>query len=62
VNAPGALAWLGGVRLGGLSPTPRLVSTYERLVLPAVARFEQDRTVPFGQSLVAVGRPHRSHR
>jgi SAM-dependent methyltransferase len=63
VNGPGALAWFGGVRVAGMTPTPALVRTYERLVLPAVARFEREHAIPFGQSVVAVGRvPNPSPR
>jgi SAM-dependent methyltransferase len=56
VNSPGALTWLIGARMLGLSPSRRWVHTYQRSVLPAIARVERAREMPFGQSLVAVGR------
>ncbi|MEJ7582636.1 MAG: methyltransferase domain-containing protein [Acidimicrobiales bacterium] len=56
VNSPGALVWLTGVRLFGLSPTPLLVRIYQRFVLSLVARFEERREPAFGQSLLALGR------
>jgi SAM-dependent methyltransferase len=56
VNAPGALAWLAGARLLGMSPSPRSTDLYQRTVLPLVEKLEAGRQPPFGQSIVAIGR------
>ena len=56
VNAPGALAWLAGARLLGMSPSPRSAGIYQRTVLPLAQKLEEGRQPPFGQSLVAVAR------
>ena len=56
VNAPGAVAWLAGARLLGLSPSARTAAAYQRAVLPLTQRLEAGRQPPFGQSIVAVGR------
>jgi 2-polyprenyl-3-methyl-5-hydroxy-6-metoxy-1,4-benzoquinol methylase len=56
VNAPGAVAWLAGARLLGLSPSPRTTDLYQRTVLPLVQKAESDRHPPFGQSIVAIAR------
>ena len=57
VNAPGALAWLAGARMLGLSPSPRTTAVYQRAVLPVVQKVEAGREPPFGQSLLAIARP-----
>jgi SAM-dependent methyltransferase len=56
VNAPGAVAWLAGARLLGLSPSARTTGAYQRAVLPLTQKLEAGRQPPFGQSIVAVGR------
>lgn len=56
-NAPGLLAWYVGMRLLHLTPKagPAL-SLWDSQVIPRVRRWESRRTVPFGQSVFAVGR------
>jgi hypothetical protein len=56
VNAPGAVAWLAGARLLGMSPSARTAGLYQRTVLPLAQKVESSRELPFGQSLVAVAR------
>jgi SAM-dependent methyltransferase len=56
-NAPGLVAWFVGMRLLGMRPTGgRTVSAWDRLVVPRARRWEERRRVPFGQSLLCVGR------
>jgi SAM-dependent methyltransferase len=59
VNAPGAVAWLAGARLLGMSPSARSAGVYQRTVLPLAQKVEAGRELPFGQSLVAVARAAR---
>lgn len=58
VNLPGFFAWLLTVRVLARNPSEgKLVATYDRWVMPLVRRTETRRSVPFGQSLLAVSRP-----
>lgn len=55
VNLPGALAWWAAVRKGGTRrPRPRVVATYDRLVVPVARLLDRLGTPPFGQSILAV--------
>lgn len=61
VNLLGAVAWWIAVRVGGCAaPRPALVRTYDRLLVPFVARMERRWTPPFGQSVFCVARPSRA--
>ena len=56
VNMPGAAAWWVLSRQLGLTPTKSyFASTFDRLCVPAIRRFEARRQPPFGQSLLCVG-------
>ena len=55
VNAIGAILWFIGARLLRRTPTSRLpVLLMDRIVIPAVMRFERVVRPPFGQSLLAI--------
>jgi SAM-dependent methyltransferase len=56
-NAPGLLAWFVGMRLLRMTPKagPTL-SVWDRAVVPVTSRLERRRPVPFGQSVLCVGR------
>lgn len=55
VNLLGGLAWWLAVRMGGTgTPRPRLVATYDRLVVPVTQALERLRPPPFGQSVLCV--------
>jgi SAM-dependent methyltransferase len=57
VNAPGLLAWLVGMKLLGRTPTDgHVLRAYDRFVVPLARRFDERVSLPFGQSLFAVGR------
>jgi SAM-dependent methyltransferase len=57
VNLLGGVAWWVTVRRGGVgAPNPRLVRTYDRLVVPVTRALERWVTPPFGQSVLAVAR------
>jgi SAM-dependent methyltransferase len=57
VNLLGAIAWWATVRRAGVgSPNPRLVSVYDRLVVPATRMLERRFVPPFGQSVLGVAR------
>ena len=57
VNLLGAIAWWATVRRAGVgSPDPRLVSVYDRLVVPATRMLERRFVPPFGQSVLGVAR------
>ena len=57
VNFFGAFAWWAAVRKGGSeAPDPKLVSLYDRLVVPVTRRVEKRFRVPFGQSILCVAR------
>jgi SAM-dependent methyltransferase len=57
VNFLGAFAWWAAVRKGGTtSPNPRLVSLYDRFVVPVTRAIEKYLPVPFGQSVLCVAR------
>lgn len=57
VNLLGGLAWWLAVRKGGSgSPDSRLVSLYDRLVVPMTRTLERFVRVPFGQSVLCVAR------
>ena len=57
VNLLGGIAWWATVRRGGVgSPNPRLVRTYDRVVVPATRALERWVPAPFGQSVLAVAR------
>lgn len=59
VNLLGGLAWWLAVRLGRAgAPKPGLIKIYDRLVIPATRRIELLMRVPFGQTVLAVGRTH----
>jgi SAM-dependent methyltransferase len=56
-NFPGWFSWLLLVRLLRKRPTdPRLVATFDRLVVPPVAAIERRIRPPFGQSIFLVAR------
>jgi ubiquinone/menaquinone biosynthesis C-methylase UbiE len=57
VNAPGLLAWFVAVRLLGKRPSqgPALTA-WDRGVVPVVRKLEARVEMPFGQSVLAVGR------
>lgn len=56
-NLPGVLGWaLMGKVLRRRTITPRSVETYDRWVMPMVARVEEFWSPPLGQSLLAVAR------
>jgi SAM-dependent methyltransferase len=53
VNLLGGIAWWATVRRGGVgTPNPRLVRTYDRVVVPATRFLERRVTPPFGQSVL----------
>ena len=57
VNLLGGIAWWLTVRRGGVrTPDPRLVRTYDRLVVPVTRTLERWVRPPFGQSVLAVAR------
>jgi SAM-dependent methyltransferase len=57
VNLLGGIAWWATVRRAGVgSPNPRLVSVYDRLVVPATRLLERHVVPPFGQSVLGVAR------
>jgi SAM-dependent methyltransferase len=57
VNLLGGIAWWATVRRGGVgTPSPRLVRTYDRFVVPVTRVVESRVTPPFGQSVLAVAR------
>ncbi|EHR49426.1 methyltransferase family protein [Saccharomonospora marina XMU15] len=57
VNFLGAFAWWAAVRKGGASaPNRKLVSVYDRMVVPVTKRIEKLVRVPFGQSILCVAR------
>lgn len=57
VNLLGGVAWWLTVRRGGVgAPDPRLVRTYDRLVVPVTRAVERRLRPPFGQSVLAVAR------
>ncbi|KID30939.1 class I SAM-dependent methyltransferase [Prauserella rugosa] len=57
VNFLGAFAWWAAVRKGGTgSPNPKLVSLYDRYVVPVTKAIEKNVRVPFGQSVLLVAR------
>jgi SAM-dependent methyltransferase len=57
VNLLGGLAWWAAVRKGGTgSPKPRMVRTYDRVVVPLTRALEAVWTPPFGQSIFCVAR------
>ncbi|MBB3661586.1 MULTISPECIES: class I SAM-dependent methyltransferase [Prauserella salsuginis group] len=57
VNFLGAFAWWAAVRKGGTgSPNPKLVSMYDRYVVPVTKTIEKNVRVPFGQSILLVAR------
>jgi SAM-dependent methyltransferase len=57
VNFIGGLAWWVAVRVGGCSsPRKRLVTLYDRILVPLVRVMEARWRPPFGQSLLCVAR------
>lgn len=57
VNFLGAFAWWAAVRKGGASaPNRKLVSIYDRMVVPVTKGIEKLVKVPFGQSILCVAR------
>ncbi|MQA07294.1 MAG: methyltransferase domain-containing protein [Pseudonocardiaceae bacterium] len=57
VNFLGAFAWWAAVRKGGAgAPNPKLVSIYDRFVVPVTKAIEKGVKVPFGQSVLCVAR------
>jgi hypothetical protein len=61
VNLPGLAAWFVGMRLLRMSPGEgRLLSIWDRTVVPAARMWESGHRIPFGQSVFAVGRVPQS--
>jgi SAM-dependent methyltransferase len=61
VNLLGALAWWVAVRKGGAgAPNPKLVSVYDRFVVPVTKGIEKYVTPPFGQSILCVAHKTRA--
>jgi SAM-dependent methyltransferase len=57
VNLLGGIAWWAAVRRGGSTrPSPRLVSIYDRFVVPVTRAVESVVPVPFGQTVLGVAR------
>ncbi|WP_024876775.1 class I SAM-dependent methyltransferase [Saccharomonospora piscinae] len=57
VNLLGAFAWWAAVRKGGAkAPNPKLVSIYDRYVVPVTRAVEKRLPIPFGQSVLCVAR------
>jgi SAM-dependent methyltransferase len=57
VNAPGLIAWTIGMRLLRLSPREGVaLRAWDRAVVPPARALERRLPVPFGQSVLAVGR------
>ena len=57
VNLLGGVAWWLAVRRGGAgTASPRLVRSYDRLVVPVTRLLERRWSPPFGQSLLCVAR------
>jgi SAM-dependent methyltransferase len=57
VNAPGLVAWFVGMRMLRMTPTDGpTVRLWDRAVVPVARRVERSVRVPFGQSVLAVGR------
>lgn len=62
VNFLGAFAWWAAVRKGGANtPKPKLVSIYDRTVVPLTRTLEKRVKVPFGQSVLCVARKPGNH-
>jgi SAM-dependent methyltransferase len=60
VNLLGGIAWWATVRRAGVgSPNPRLVSVYDRFVVPVTRTLERRVVPPFGQSVLGVARVPR---
>jgi 8-oxo-dGTP pyrophosphatase MutT (NUDIX family) len=58
VNAPGLLAWFVGMRVLRMTPKDGpVMRLWDGQVVPRVRRWESRHTAPFGQSVLAVGRP-----
>ncbi|MDX6357173.1 MAG: hypothetical protein QOH37_227 [Nocardioidaceae bacterium] len=56
-NAPGLLAWFVGMRLLGLTPkASATLSVWDEHVVPRARSWESRHTMPFGQSVLCVGR------
>ena len=56
-NAPGLLAWFIGMRLLRMTPKAgRTLSLWDRQVVPRARSWESRHTMPFGQSVLCVGR------
>jgi SAM-dependent methyltransferase len=57
VNLLGGIAWWAAVRRGGsTAPNPKLVSIYDRFVVPVTRAVESRVRVPFGQTVLCVAR------
>jgi SAM-dependent methyltransferase len=57
VNMPGLPAWFVGMRLFRLTPSEgRVLSLWDRFVVPRARRWEARRRPPFGQSVFAAAR------
>jgi SAM-dependent methyltransferase len=57
VNAPGLLAWIVGMRLLRMNPGQGpFMKVWDATVIPVVRAVERRIRVPFGQSILAVGR------
>lgn len=57
VNMPGLLTWFLAVRLLRMTPSDGIaVRVFDRFVTPAARRWESRHRVPFGQSVLCVGR------
>jgi SAM-dependent methyltransferase len=57
VNLPGLPAWFVGMRLLRMAPGEgRLLSVWDRKVIPLARNWESRHRVPFGQSVFAIGR------
>ena len=57
VNMPGLLTWFLAVKLLRMTPSDGiLVKVFDRVITPVARKWETKRRVPFGQSVLAIGR------
>lgn len=57
VNMPGLITWFGAVKLLRMTPSDgAMVATWDKFVTPQARKWEAKHRVPFGQSVMCVGR------